>query len=43
MDTVLVSTTSFEDLQQAYPNYFADIGEFLSLLLDLLPDDRKVV
>lgn len=29
---VLVSTSSFKSLKQAYPNYFADIGEFLSLM-----------
>lgn len=37
-DIVLVSTSSFDTLKKAYPNYFADIGEFLSLLKSLLPD-----
>ncbi len=36
MDTVLVSATSFEDLQQAYPNYFADISTFVNMMRSLL-------
>lgn len=31
-DVVLVSTASFVSLQQAYPNYFTDIREFVSLV-----------
>lgn len=31
-DIVLVSTTSFNTLKQAYPNYFVDIEEFLNLM-----------
>ena len=31
-DVVLVSTASFNVLKQAYPNYFVDIKEFLSLI-----------
>ena len=31
-DVVLVSTSSFNMLKQAYPNYFSDISEFISLL-----------
>ena len=30
IDVVLVSATSFDDLREAYPNYFADISEFIS-------------
>ena len=33
---VLVSTSSFKALKQAYPNYFADIAEFLSLIRKFL-------
>lgn len=29
MDAVLVSATSFEELKAAYPNYFADITQFI--------------
>lgn len=32
-DIVLVSTKSITDLQEAYPNYFANISEFQELLL----------
>ena len=31
-DVVLVSTTSFNMLKKAYPNYFSDITEFISLI-----------
>lgn len=31
-DIVLVSTTSFNMLKKAYPNYFSDINEFISLI-----------
>lgn len=31
-DVVLVSTVSFNTLKQAYPNYFVDIQEFLTLM-----------
>ena len=31
-DIVLVSTTSYNMLKKAYPNYFSDINEFISLL-----------
>lgn len=33
---VLVSTSSFKALKQAYPNYFVDIAEFLSLIRKFL-------
>ena len=32
IDAVLVRASSFSTLQAAYPNYFADIGEFISLV-----------
>lgn len=35
-DIVLVSTTSFSNLQQAYPNYFTDVSEFVRLLEKML-------
>lgn len=35
-NVVLVSTSSFKALKQAYPNYFADIAEFLSLMKEFL-------
>lgn len=31
-DTVLVQASSFIELQKAYPNYFSDIGEFISII-----------
>ena len=35
-DVVLVSTASLSSLQQAYPNYFTDIREFVTLLESLI-------
>jgi hypothetical protein len=32
IDAVLVSTTSFDALKVAYPNYFSDIGEFVAFI-----------
>ena len=32
IDAVLVRAASFSELKAAYPNYFADIGEFLDLV-----------
>jgi RelA/SpoT family protein len=32
IDTVLVSVDSLADLREAYPNYFADTGEFIDLV-----------
>lgn len=32
IDVVLVRASSFTDLQKAYPNYFADIKEFISIV-----------
>lgn len=32
IDTVLVSVKSFNELKEAYPNYFIDISEFLKVL-----------
>ena len=36
IDVVLVSAQSFDSLMHAYPNYFADVGEFMSVLLELI-------
>lgn len=36
IDVVLVSATSFEDLREAYPNYFADISEFVGIMRKIL-------
>lgn len=33
---VLVSATSFDDLKEAYPNYFADISEFVGIMRRIL-------
>jgi len=35
-NVVLVSTSSFDGLQRAYPNYFADMSEFISALKNIL-------
>lgn len=35
LDTVLVSATSFETVKNAYPNYFADISQFIDLMKKL--------
>lgn len=32
IDAVLVSAHSFNDLREAYPNYFADISEFVTIM-----------
>lgn len=37
-DVVLVATSSFNMLKQAYPNYFVDISEFVSLMRTFLSD-----
>lgn len=36
IDVVLVSAQSFDDLKEAYPNYFADISEFVNIMNKLL-------
>lgn len=36
IDVVLVSAESFTDLQEAYPNYFVDIREFVTVMRDIL-------
>lgn len=36
VDAVLVRANSFRELKSAYPNYFADIGEFYNLVLEYL-------
>lgn len=36
IDTVLVSANSFDSLRVAYPNYFADINEFISMMNRIL-------
>ena len=37
IDAVLVRVDSFKTLKSAYPNYFSDIGEFVSLVKEYLP------
>lgn len=39
-DVVLVATSSFNMLKQAYPNYFVDISEFVSLMRVFLSNRR---
>lgn len=36
VDVVLVSASSFEELKEAYPNYFADISEFVFTMRKLI-------
>lgn len=36
IDAVLVRVSSFNTLRKAYPNYFSDIGEFVSLVKEYL-------
>ena len=36
IDAVLVRVSSFNTLKKAYPNYFSDIGEFVSLVKEYL-------
>lgn len=38
IDVVLVAAQSYESLVDAYPNYFADISEFIRTLLSILQD-----
>lgn len=40
-DAVLVSVDSFNNLQRAYPNYFADTGLFLEVLRDSIKRRRR--
>lgn len=35
-DVVLVSASSFNELKAAYPNYFADINDFLYIMSEIL-------
>lgn len=41
-DTVLVRVSSFANLRSAYPNYFADIGNFIDILSDCLGNKKKM-
>ena len=36
IDAVLVSANSFATLRLAYPNYFADISNFISILKNII-------
>lgn len=36
IDAVLVRVSSFQSLKSAYPNYFTDIGEFISIVMEYL-------
>lgn len=36
IDIVLVSATSFDSLKEAYPNYFADISQFVDIMKKIL-------
>lgn len=36
IDVVLVSTTSFNTLREAYPNYFVDTSQFIKIIKDIL-------
>lgn len=36
IDIVLVSATSFDSLKSAYPNYFADISQFINIMKRIL-------
>lgn len=36
IDVVLVSASSFKELKAAYPNYFADISQFVAIMRDIL-------
>lgn len=35
-DTVLISADSFDTIRTAYPNYFADIGKFVDMMIEIL-------
>ena len=35
-DTVLISGDSFDTIRTAYPNYFADIGKFVDMMIKIL-------
>ena len=39
---VLVSVESMSKLKSAYPNYYADTGEFISLIKEYLPESTSV-
>ena len=41
-DVVLVSAQSFEALMHAYPNYFANVKEFMSTLTGLIKKYRGI-
>ncbi len=36
LNTVLVSASSFNTLKRAYPNYFLDVTQFISVMKELL-------
>ena len=36
IDVVLVSVSSFKSLKKAYPNYFADLNEFVTIVKELI-------
>lgn len=40
MDAVLVSATSFDELNAAYPNYFTDISKFVDMMRTLLKQTK---
>lgn len=41
IDAVLVRSNSFDTLRSAYPNYFSDITEFLSIVYSYLEGEKK--
>lgn len=38
---VLVSVSSFQTLKKAYPNYFSDIGEFVTIIKNEIAKYKK--
>ena len=41
IDAVLVRVSSFQALKSAYPNYFSDIGEFITLIEEYLLEGKE--
>lgn len=41
IDAVLVSVSSFQTLKKAYPNYFSDIGEFVTIIKNEIAKYKK--
>lgn len=42
INVVLVSANSFDTVRKAYPNYFADISEFINMLREIIKENKNI-